>query len=93
MTSSLQFGNQYTLLHITNPIWTLIELIDNGPATMEAWIVLPVIGSAAVILLLLNIRAVAVEIQYQRSELPARVGEDEAILHPAPEPGPANPWE
>jgi len=93
LTSSIQFGNQYTLLHITNPIWTLMKLIDTGPATIEAWTVLLVIGSAAVIVMLLNIRAVAVEIQYQRSNLPARVAEDEALLHPEPEPGPSNPWE
>ena len=32
MSSSLQFGNQYSLLHITNPIWTLMELLGNGAA-------------------------------------------------------------
>lgn len=92
-SSSLQFGREYSLLHITNPIWTLIELLDNGAASIEAWTVLLVIGPAAVIVLLLNIRAVAVEIQYHRSSLPTRVAEDEAQLHPEPEAGPSNPWE
>ncbi len=93
MSSSLQFGGQYTLLHISNPIWTLAELIDNGAATMEALTVLLVVGSAAIIVLLLNMRAVAVEIQHHRSSLPTRVAEDEAQLHPKPEAGPSNPWE
>ena len=93
MTSTRQFNNEYTLLHITNPIWTLIELIDGGAMAMEAWTVLIVIGSAAIIVLLLNMRAVAVELQYQRAVLPERVAEDEAQLHPEPIPGPANPWE
>jgi len=93
MSSSFQFGNDYSLLHITNPIWTLMELLDRSPAAIEAWTVLLVIGPAALIVLLLNIRAVAVEIQYDRSCLPTRVAEDEAQLHPVPEAGPSNPWE
>lgn len=93
MTSTVRFGNQYSLMHITNPIWTLIELIDSGPATIDAKTVLPIVGSAAIIVFLLNLRAVAVEIQYDRRSLPTRVAEDDAILHPEPEEGPSNPWE
>ncbi len=92
-SSSLQFGREYSLLHITNPIWTLIELLDNGAARIDAWTVLLVIGPAAIVVLLLNMRAVAVEIQYHRSSLPTRVAEDEAQLHPEPATGPSNPWE
>lgn len=93
MTSTTQFGNNYSLLHITNPLWTLIELIDSSPAAIDAWTVLVVVGSAAVIVFLLNLRSVAVEIQHHRRSLPERVAEDEALLHPEPEEGPANPWE
>ncbi len=91
--SSLRSGGQYTLLHITNPLWTLIELLDSGPAAIDAWTVLFVVGSSAVVVLLFNMRSVAVEIQHHRRALPARVAEDEAVLHPEPEEGPANPWE
>ena len=93
MTSSLQFGSNYSLLHITNPIWTMVELLNKGAASIEAPTVLLVLLPAALIVLLLNIRAVATEIQYERSNLPARVAEDEAQLHPEPEAGPSNPWE
>lgn len=93
MSSSFRFGNDYTLLHLTNPIWTLIELLDKSPAAIEAWTVLLVMGPAALIVLLLNIRAVAIEIQYDRRSLPTRVAEDEAQLHPEPVAGPSNPWE
>jgi len=93
MTSSWKFGNQYSLLHITNPIWTLIEIADNGPAVIDGWTILIVVGSAAFIVLLMNLRAVAVEIQYQRRDLPSRVLEEEAILHPEPIARPTNPWE
>ena len=93
MTSSLQFGNNYSLLHITNPIWTMIELLDKGAASIEAPTALLILVPAAFIVLLLNLRAVATEIQYERSSLPARIAEDEAELHPEPEAGPTNPWE
>ena len=93
MSSTLQFGGQYSLLHITNPLWTLIELTDNGAAAIDAWTVLIVIGTGAIVVLLFNMRAVAVEIQHHRRSLPTRVAEDEAELHPEPEPLPANPWE
>ncbi len=92
MSSALQFGSQYSLLHITNPIWTLAELVDNG-AAVDALTVLLVIGPAAIIVLLLNMRSVAIELQHQRRNLPARVAEDEAQLHPEPETRPSNPWE
>ncbi len=93
MSSSLQFGSQYTLLHITNPIWTLIELLNGRALTSQALTILFIVGPAAIIVFLLNVRSVAVEIQHHRSSLPERVAEDEAVLHPEPEPGPANPWE
>jgi len=93
MTSSLQFGRQYSLLHMTNPFWTLSALINQSSQTIEAWTVLLLMGSAAVIVLLLNIKALTVEIQYQRQSLPARVAEEEALLHLEPVPGPSNPWE
>jgi hypothetical protein len=93
MFRSLQFGNNYSLLHMTNPIWTMIELWDNGAAAIEGPTALAVLGTSAVIVLLLNFRSVAIEIQYHRSNLPVRVAEDEAELHPDPMPLPANPWE
>ena len=93
MISSLQFNNEYSLLHITNPLWTLIRLLNKGSTAIEAWTVLSVVGSAAIVVLLLNLRSVAAEIQYHRQCLPTRVAEDEAQLHPEPEPGPSSPWE
>ena len=44
-------------------------------------------------MLLLNVRAVAGELALQRRTAPERVAEEEALLHPVPESGPANPWE
>ena len=70
-----------------------MELLGNGAAAIDAPTVLLIIGPAALIVLMLNLRAVAVEIQYQRSSLPTRVAEDEAQLHPEPEAGPSSPWD
>ena len=92
-TSAFGSADQYSLLHITNPLWTLAELMDNGPAAIDAWLVLFLVGAAALIVLLINLRDVAVEIQHHRRALPERVVEDEAILHPEPDSRPANPWE
>ena len=52
-----------------------------------------VIGASAVVVFLLNVRGVAAALGAQRADLPERILEDEAILHPLPEPKPANPWE
>ena len=93
MFRSLRFGNDYSLLHMTNPIWTMVELWDGGAAAIEGPTVLLVIGTCAIIVLLLNFRSVAIEIQHHRRSVPQRVAEDEAELHPEPEPLPANPWE
>ncbi len=93
MSGSLQFGTEYTLLHLSNPVWTLQTLIVQGAVVGQTWMVLLVVGFVALIVLLLNISSVAVEIQHHRRLLPGRVAEDEATLHPEPEAGPSNPWE
>lgn len=92
LSRSLQF-NQYTLLHITNPVYTLYTLLDDGAAAIEGPAALLIVGTATLIVLLLNVRAVAVEIQYHRRNLPQRIVEEEALLHPQPAPQPTNPWE
>ena len=44
-------------------------------------------------MLMLNMRVVAAELRRHRVAPPVRVLEEEAELHPAPTPGPSNPWE
>ncbi len=84
---------QYSLLHISNPIWTLYGLLDAGSMSIDVVVSGCLLFAAALIVLLLNMRTVTAEIQVQRSMLPTRVVEEEAQLHPAPETGPSNPWE
>jgi len=93
MSFSQQYYVQYSLLHSSNPIWTLYVLIDEGSMSVEAFTLSLILIPTALIVLLLNMRTVTAEVQYQRSLLPARVAEEEAELHPVPEAGPSNPWE
>jgi hypothetical protein len=83
----------YSLVQMTNPIWTLSELLDDGPGAVQADILVLVIPAAAFAALLLNIRSVGTELMHHRVAPPIRVAEEEAELHPAPVPGPSNPWE
>jgi hypothetical protein len=91
--TSRQLRNQgYTLLQITNPFWTLTELLDHGPSAVQAEVLVWIVPAAAVAALLLNMRSVATELMHHRVSAPVRVLEDEAALH-VPVVKPSNPWE
>jgi hypothetical protein len=82
----------YSLLQITNPIWSLIYLTNNSlPA--EANVLVLIVPAAAFCILLLNLRGVIRELREVRIAPPSRVAEDEAELHPAPAAQPTNPWD
>jgi hypothetical protein len=82
----------WSMLQVTNPFWSLYYLGDGGAAS-EGPILMLIVPAAAICVLLLNMRSVVRELQAVRVALPARVVEDEAQLHPAPEALPTNPWE
>ncbi|MEX2310614.1 MAG: hypothetical protein WD738_23810 [Pirellulales bacterium] len=83
---------EYSLLQITNPIWSLKHLADGG-APPERDVLILLVPTVAFCMLLLNLRGVVRELQAVRISPPTRVLEDEAALHPAPPPQPANPWD
>jgi hypothetical protein len=83
---------EYTLLQITNPIWSLKHLVDSG-VTPESEVLILIIPAAAVCMLLLNLPRVVRELREVRIAAPPRVLEDEAALHPRPESLPTNPWD
>ncbi|MCH7751898.1 MAG: hypothetical protein IH898_07060 [Planctomycetes bacterium] len=93
MSSSFNTSGGYSLIQITNPVWTLFTLLDTGVFSVEGQVLILILPATAVVVLLLNLRSVAAELHYQRRSLPLRVAEDEAQLHPAPIPGPTNPWD
>jgi ABC-type transport system involved in multi-copper enzyme maturation permease subunit len=93
MTSRELRNSGYTLLQMSNPIWTLGDLLDDGVAAVRGDILILVIPAAALIALILNMRSVATELLYHRIAPPVRVAEEEAQLHPVPAPKPSSPWE
>jgi hypothetical protein len=85
-------NSPYSYLQVTNPIWSLIYVLNYG-TTPEAQRLLFVVPAAAICMLLLNLPSLVRELHRVRVALPARVAEDEAELHPEPPPAPINPWE
>jgi hypothetical protein len=93
LTSRELRNSGYTMLQMSNPIWTLGELLDNGVSSVNGEILILIIPAAAFAALMLNMRSVATELLYHRIAPPVRVAEDEIELHPAPAAKPSNPWE
>jgi hypothetical protein len=83
----------YTLLQMSNPFWTLTQLLDRGVGSLPIQVLVILIPAFGVAMLLLNMKSVAGELLRQRVAPPTRVLEEEALLHPAAVPGPSNPWE
>jgi hypothetical protein len=93
MSSRGQFTGSDSVLEITNPFLILQRLAPRGPTPMDAPLVAILVLAAALVILFLNLRSAARELQHQRAALPARIVEEEAALHPPPLPTPGNPWE
>jgi hypothetical protein len=82
----------YTLLQITNPIWTMYHLIDSS-TPLDTFYISLILLAAAICVLTLNLPNVLRELRNIRIAPPTRVVEDEQILHPQPAPQPTNPWD
>lgn len=93
MTSRAMRNDGYTLLQMTNPFWTTTELLNSGSGSAQAPILVLVVPGFAIAMLMLNMKSVASELRRHRVAPPVRVLEEEAELHPAPVPGPSNPWD
>jgi hypothetical protein len=90
MMSNLRYSG-YSLLHVTNPIWTLEQILFGGSAyTDELVVIIPFAGLA---MFAVNLPAVIREIRQVRVAAPARIQEDDALLKPAPEPQRESPWD
>jgi hypothetical protein len=92
MTPSLRLGDQFSYLQITNPVWVLFSVVQQWPIE-EANVLVLIVGAAAMLMLMLNIRTITADVSYRPRMLPTRVLEDEAELHPAPQAQPSSPWE
>jgi hypothetical protein len=83
----------YTLLQMSNPFWTIVQLLDRGMGSLPVPILVILVPAFGAAMLLLNMKSVAAELLRHRVAPPTRVLEEEAELHPPPVPGPSNPWE
>ncbi len=81
----------YSLLQITNPFWTLTQLLDRG-VPLDANLILLAVSAAAFCVFVLNLPGVVRELRQVRIAPPPRVVEDELVLHPEPPPQPTSPW-
>lgn len=93
----LRMIDDYSLLQITNPFWSCVEMFDRRNLPQEAPILLVAVPLAALVVFLLNLPATLKEIRHVRIEKPARVAEEdeqiEAALHPSQGPVPISPWD
>jgi hypothetical protein len=84
----------YSLLQVTNPLWTLVHIVDRGALPAEVDVLMILIPLAAGVVFLLNLPALRRELAYVRVAKPQRVVQEEADLAPpAPEPVPESPWD
>jgi hypothetical protein len=83
----------YSLIQMTNPFWTLSELLSDGPDAVQAPILLTVIPGAAIFAFALNFRSVAAELARQRIAVPLRIVEDELEIRAAQPLKSSSPWD
>ena len=86
----------YTLLQITNPLWTLAYVGDRSSLPPEAPVLLTVVPLAALVVFLLNLPGVAAEVRHVRIAKPQRVAEEDAEMaaeKAPPKPVRTSPWD
>jgi hypothetical protein len=83
----------YTLLQMSNPFWTMRDLLGRGIGAVPIGVLVILVPAFGAAMLLLNMKSVAAELLRQRVAPPTRVLEEEAEMHPAPMPAPSNPWD
>jgi hypothetical protein len=94
MMSPLLRGTDYSLLQITNPLWTIAHLADVGSNSAYREAICGLTTSAGAIFFGLNVWLLVLpQVRQVRIVAPSRVLEEEAALHPAPVPQPLSPWD
>ncbi|MCX7424431.1 MAG: hypothetical protein NTW96_02145 [Planctomycetia bacterium] len=94
MTSPTLRNAGYTLLHITNPFWTLLHVAARRALPVDAPVLLILVPAAALLVFVLNLPGVARELNRVRIAKPERVAEEDAQLAPVPiQPARTSPWD
>ncbi|HQU42221.1 MAG TPA: hypothetical protein PK867_05390, partial [Pirellulales bacterium] len=93
MTPSIRSG--YSLIEISNPFFSLTEVLQAGDFNADVVVLLIVVPVAAALVFLANVPAIVAAVHQVRIAKPKRVAEEDAELEAlrAPPPGPSNPFE
>jgi hypothetical protein len=89
--------SNYSLIEISNPFWTLAQVVDGPMAADQIIVLLICLPAAALAVFLLNLLGVVTEVRHVRIAKPTRVEEEDtklaAQLAPPPEPARTSPWD
>jgi hypothetical protein len=83
----------YTLLQITNPFWSLAEVVDRSRLPGVAHVLIIVVPTAALLVLSLNWRMILADVGHLRAAKPARLVEEDDALAAARRPKRTGPWD
>jgi len=72
--------NDYSLLEITNPFWTLEEIIEHRSITPEVTVALFVLPLVAGVVFLVNLPSVITAVRHVRIAKPRRVAEEDEMI-------------
>jgi hypothetical protein len=89
------YGEQYFLLHLSDPFWSSAIAVESSAASMYVWLVLLFVLPAAVLVFFLNLLYIVPAVRAVRIAKPQRVTEEDEALAAAlkPAPLPTNPWD
>jgi hypothetical protein len=87
-------GLGYSLMHITNPVWTLVEMVDGPGIGYEPLVQFLLVGTGTLIYLV-NLPGIAAEVRHVRVAKPLRVAQEDALAaaQSAPPRAKTNPWD
>lgn len=87
----------YSMLQVSNAMWTLAHVGDGTTLPLEAPILLVILPVAAVVVFVLNLPEIVREVRFVRAARPVRVAEEDAELAaklvPPSRPKQISPWD
>lgn len=86
----------YSLLHVTNPFWSMAEMVDRRRIDGEMTALLILVLGGAAIVAALNLPGIVRELRHVRIAKPQRVAAEDAereALRAPPKPQPKSPWD
>ncbi len=90
------YGGDYSLVHVTNPFWTLLHVGERSTLPADTPLLLILVPLAGLVAFALNLPAVLREVRHVRIAKPERVAEEDAELAAEaapPQPTRLSPWD